>query len=298
MPIAEVILKEAEALAAPISAAEPAGKNPAGDERYQELRVEVDKESAPTGEAVRWPRVGQLGAEILQKVAKDLLVAGYMTFGMFRARGLQGLAVGFVAVDLLFDRHWEGMFPPVARLKGRGTALRWLLEHATAGVSSYNPVPADRAAITALIEASKSLRGRARDKLGDHVPSFKEWTDLLESLRQTLPPEAEAPPEPEPAPAPAPAAVEAPVVKDMSSGTPAAPAVEAAAPAGPDPKAIPWLLLGAKSTFGRGVLTQTASIQRVATAGGLAPTAACSAANANQFARVPYTATYYFYRAR
>jgi hypothetical protein len=67
---------------------------------------------------------------------------------------------------------------------------------------------------------------------------------------------------------------------------------------GPDPKAIPWLLLGAKSTFGRGVLTQTASILRVATAGGVAPTDACSAANANQFARVPYSATYYFYKAR
>ena len=242
MPIAEVIVKEAEALAAPISAAEPAGKNPAGDERYQELRVEVDKESAPTGEAVRWPRVAQLGAEILQKVAKDLLVAGYMAFGMYRARGLQGLAVGFAAVDLLFERHWDGMFPPVARLKGRGTALRWLLEHATAGVATYTPQPADRAAISALIEISRSLRGRARDKLGDHVPSFKEWTDLLESLRQTLPPEAEAPPEA------ATVAVEAPVVKDMSPETPsAAPAAPAkdppAAPAGPDPKAqvAPWL---------------------------------------------------------
>ncbi len=40
--------------------AEPAGKNPAGDERYQELRVEVDKENSPTGEAVRWPRVAQV----------------------------------------------------------------------------------------------------------------------------------------------------------------------------------------------------------------------------------------------
>jgi hypothetical protein len=67
---------------------------------------------------------------------------------------------------------------------------------------------------------------------------------------------------------------------------------------GPDPQAIPWLLLGAKSTFGRGVLAQTVSIQRVATVGGLAPTDPCSAANSNQFARVPYTATYYFYRAR
>ena len=48
----------------------------------------------------------------------------------------------------------------------------------------------------------------------------------------------------------------------------------------------------------RGVLAQTASIQRVATAGGVAPSEPCNAANANQFARVPYTATYYFYKAR
>ena len=67
---------------------------------------------------------------------------------------------------------------------------------------------------------------------------------------------------------------------------------------GPDAGAIPWLLLGAKSTFGKGVFTQTMSIQRVATKGGVSPSEPCSAANANQFARVPYTATYYFYRAR
>jgi hypothetical protein len=67
---------------------------------------------------------------------------------------------------------------------------------------------------------------------------------------------------------------------------------------GPDPTAIPWLLLNAKSTFGTGVLTQTRSIQRVATKGGITPTEPCSAANANQFVRVPYTAKYYFYRSR
>jgi hypothetical protein len=67
---------------------------------------------------------------------------------------------------------------------------------------------------------------------------------------------------------------------------------------GPDPTAIPWLLLVAKSTFGGGRLTPTTSIQRVATAGGVTPTEPCSADNANQFRRVPYTATYYFYKAR
>ena len=119
MPIDESILKEAEALAAPISAAEPSGKNPAGDERYQELRVEVDKENSPTGEAVQWPRVAELGAQILQKVAKDLLVAAYTAFGLYKTRGLRGLAVGVATLDLLLDRHWDTMFPPLARVKGR-----------------------------------------------------------------------------------------------------------------------------------------------------------------------------------
>lgn len=66
---------------------------------------------------------------------------------------------------------------------------------------------------------------------------------------------------------------------------------------GPDPAAIPWLLLTAKSSSGAGALAQAASIQRVRTAGGLAPAERCNATNAAQIARVPYTATYYFYRA-
>jgi hypothetical protein len=67
---------------------------------------------------------------------------------------------------------------------------------------------------------------------------------------------------------------------------------------GPDPQAIPWLLLVAKSTSGGGLFSPTTSIQRVATAGGFTPTEPCGAANANQFWRVPYTATYYFYKTR
>ena len=65
---------------------------------------------------------------------------------------------------------------------------------------------------------------------------------------------------------------------------------------GPTPTAIPWLLLSAKSNTGSGEFSSAKSIQRVATAGGLAPSAPCTAATAGQVARVPYTATYYFYR--
>lgn len=65
---------------------------------------------------------------------------------------------------------------------------------------------------------------------------------------------------------------------------------------GPDPAAIPWLLLRAKSASGTGRLSDTQSIQRVRTVGGVAPTAPCSAALDRTVVRVPYTATYVFYR--
>ena len=66
--------------------------------------------------------------------------------------------------------------------------------------------------------------------------------------------------------------------------------------AGPRSSAIAWLLLSAKANNGSGTFAAAKSIQRVATVGGLAPAEACTGANLKQVARVPYTATYNFYR--
>lgn len=68
--------------------------------------------------------------------------------------------------------------------------------------------------------------------------------------------------------------------------------------AGPDPGAIPWLLLSAKSNSGTGVFSQIKSIQRLQTVGGKAPSTPCSQDNAKQVVRVPYKAAYYFYAAK
>ncbi|MEJ7713519.1 MAG: DUF3455 domain-containing protein [Pyrinomonadaceae bacterium] len=64
----------------------------------------------------------------------------------------------------------------------------------------------------------------------------------------------------------------------------------------PDPTAIPWLLLQTVSTDGPGIFSPATYIQRVNTKGGLAPTAPGSSIGA--VAEVPYTAEYYFYRAK
>ena len=67
---------------------------------------------------------------------------------------------------------------------------------------------------------------------------------------------------------------------------------------GPDPNAIPWLLLSAKSTSGKGILANTSSIQRIRTSGGKAPSDGCSQAKQGAEARVSYKATYTFYAAK
>jgi hypothetical protein len=66
----------------------------------------------------------------------------------------------------------------------------------------------------------------------------------------------------------------------------------------PVPDAIPWLLLATKSVGSEGSFSKVTSVQRVNTAGGVAPKAGCSQAAAGTPARINYTADYYFFTAR
>lgn len=72
-------------------------------------------------------------------------------------------------------------------------------------------------------------------------------------------------------------------------------AVKARADA-PAAGAIPWLLLGTKSVGNEGAFSKVTSIQRVTTAGGVAPAGDCVEQGTR--ARVPYTADYYFFTTR
>ena len=68
-----------------------------------------------------------------------------------------------------------------------------------------------------------------------------------------------------------------------------------AADPGPDPTAIPWLLLKAASNVGAGLFADVTWIQRLATSGGVAPTTGCDADHVGAQVLVPYRADYFFY---
>lgn len=67
---------------------------------------------------------------------------------------------------------------------------------------------------------------------------------------------------------------------------------------GPDPVAIPWLLLSAKANSGTGVFAKVVSIQRLNTVGGKAPADGCDQAHAGTEARIAYKANYSFWIAK
>jgi hypothetical protein len=62
----------------------------------------------------------------------------------------------------------------------------------------------------------------------------------------------------------------------------------------PDPTAIPWLLLKAKTSSGPGIFNNVTFIQRLFTTGGLMPSE--PGEEIGEEMRVPYTAWYFFYK--
>ncbi|MGA2849629.1 MAG: DUF3455 domain-containing protein [Terracidiphilus sp.] len=61
---------------------------------------------------------------------------------------------------------------------------------------------------------------------------------------------------------------------------------------------IPWLILEARSTGGRGRLDQVNAVRRTETQGGVAPSGGCDAEHSGSEQRVPYSAIYSFYDTR
>jgi len=65
--------------------------------------------------------------------------------------------------------------------------------------------------------------------------------------------------------------------------------------AAPEAGSIAWLLLAAKPVGPAGAFSKFTSVQRVSTAGGVAPKTGCSQSATGTQARINYTADYYFF---
>jgi type VI secretion system protein VasJ len=199
----------------PIPGGAPAGAAAKLDPAYQALANEVGKIDMPAGGAVDWKNVVEMAGGILKTKTKDLLITGYLAHALHRTKQLDGLLTGITLVTEMIEVFWEGLFPELKRIRGRGNALQWYLDKTDAFLPADAPA-AELERIQNLDLAAKRLAQVVRDRFADAAPAMGPLLEKMERMRLTL--EASAPPPPS-----EPAQQTAEATPGQTSGQPSAP---------------------------------------------------------------------------
>ena len=231
----EPVLQRAKPWTAPISESSPSGEDAKYDDRHVSVRQEVAKLESPAADPVDWDKVVREGTELLQNTSKDLLIASYTCAGLFEQKGLEGLSIGLSLLAGLIDAHWETMFPPVRRMRGRTNAVSWMIERVAPILEAHQPSAADAPAVASLEESIQALSEIARERYEDATPAMRPLTSAVERIKMSLPAGAAPAPTPAPSPEPTPQATE-PVEPAPDTSEDTQPTTPAETPA---PKAPP-----------------------------------------------------------
>lgn len=109
--------------------ASPAGDEVRGEPAFDLLEVELSKLASPVHSAsIDWNKISQLSVELLSTRGKDLMVACYLTGGLFETRSLEGMADGLQVIADMLETYWDTLYPPLKRMRGRRNAVQWLVD--------------------------------------------------------------------------------------------------------------------------------------------------------------------------
>jgi len=186
-----------------------AGNAPAGvparyEPEFEQLEAELAKQEALDTETVDWGKVVELAALVTQEKSKDLLVASYLARGLLETESYSGFAVGLKIISDMIEHHWDGMSPPLKRLRARATAIQWLAEKCGPIIDAKEPAASQVDAVKLADTMARRIDGELMDKMGDGAPSMMEMNRHLKRYKQIIAQQAEAPPPAAPAtPSPA-----------------------------------------------------------------------------------------------
>ena len=153
------------------------------DDRYHDLRQELDKLSSLAGGEVDWRRISALADALTREVGKDLGVIAYLALAHHHLHDHDGLQAGVHALARLL-RAPPALLTP-AKPRGRASAVEWLLARVLHVAQTLPPAHA-----AGLELAARELRGAAREALADLAPSFGPLMQALQRLRELAGPDA------------------------------------------------------------------------------------------------------------
>lgn len=167
----------------PIAGDNPAGSSVQYDDDYEAMRSEVQKMDSVEQEPVDWNSVVDTASDILRSRSKHLLVAVYMSLGLFELNDYKGLATGLTIIRDLVATFWDDMEPPLKRKRGRIEAIFWLAERGGRVALERKPVSDEKEALESCDALMKETGKALAEKLGDEAPTFG---DLQRAVQEHL----------------------------------------------------------------------------------------------------------------
>lgn len=178
----------------PIRPDTPCGVAARYEPEYESLGAEIAKQESLHPQPVNWENVVDLATRILHDTSKDLLVASYLSYGLFERQGYRGLEIALTIYCDLIDTFWDELFPEKKRKQGRINAVTWFIERLGSAITQRLPEPADRAVVEHCEELAQRLRTALDEVLGDDAPDFGSLTRPLREVLASLQAEAEPAP--------------------------------------------------------------------------------------------------------
>lgn len=176
----------------PVSPAAPAGENVRYDETFEQLQAQMDRIGSIAGVPVDWSKVVELSTAILKSKSKDLLVATYLTLGLFETVGYKGLAAGLDAYRELVSKFWEPCFPRSKPPMARINAIQYLSEKVMTAIDPPDgrpkraPTGAEKEGVHKSADAAIALDAALQAAYAGQPesPNFAPFVRVMKTLKE------------------------------------------------------------------------------------------------------------------
>jgi type VI secretion system protein VasJ len=171
----------------------PTGATTRYEPEYEAIQLEIEKLQSVSQTPVRWDTVVSNATVLLSKKTKDLLIASYMSAGLFSENGYAGLSAGLTFYKDFLGTFWDKFFPPVEKMRGREGAVKWFDERAAKMVAEAPaPSESDRESIQACLTAVEALNSLLGEKFTDSPIGFSDLSEKLQEKQYAVPEPAAA----------------------------------------------------------------------------------------------------------
>ena len=176
----------------PIRADSPSGEAARDLPEFAIVQTEIRKLELPNRPAVDWDQLVSAASTLLGEKSKDLLVAVYLTYGLFERDGYAGFAEGLKMLRDLTAEFWESLYPDRSRMRGRVAALEWLAERGVLRVEQTPPSAGEGEAAKSCVTCLDELTELLGTRLEGGNPPFAELRRVVSEAAESAAPVAPA----------------------------------------------------------------------------------------------------------